>query len=336
VKYPLILATLFFALFGHSQPSPQEAYPARIQAINEILKTDSLNYGLIWERLEMKVNMMAKFPMSHELCAFELDSSKIGEKLPFYAEFNVDFIKIHENAIKAKNDEIVEKGDFYLNRMWFYAGVHELDKAIADAKYLRDSASYSRYSDRGDYYNNWALYSLFDMYIMKKDFEGALESIDAMLDKKKRQDPVVYYSVHGGFLSYQNKVEMLVCFGQQDELISYLKYTCRDHFDWYLARAKYKGKKLDSWSFADNEYYTSKESFEYYLRSAKHKSFDLLMQLVDYMTLYDHPELKKYEKMLSNIRFQMNENYETVNPELSDRKLKNLVSGIVSDHNEKD
>ncbi len=335
MKYLLILTAVLAPLFSQAQPSPQEAYPARIQAINEILKTDSLNYALIWERLEMKVNMMAKFPMAHELCDFKLDSTEIGQKLPFYDEFNADFVKIHEKVIMEGKDEIVEVGDFYLNRMWFYAGVNELDKAIADATYLRDSASYSRYSDRGDYYNNWALYSLFDLYIMKGDGESALMAIDAMLDKKKIQDPVIYYSVHGGFLNYQDKVELLACFGQQKELINYLEYTCRDHFDWYLARAHYKGKKLDSWSFADNEYYTSKESFEYYLGSAKHKSFDLLRQLVDYMKLYEHPEWKKYEKILSDIRFQMNENYETVNPELSDRQLKKLTSAIASDHIDK-
>ena len=61
----------------------------------------------------------------------------------------------------------------------------EIDKAIDDAKYLRDSASYSRYSERGDYYNNFALYSLFNLHVINKQYEEALKAINTMLDKKE-------------------------------------------------------------------------------------------------------------------------------------------------------
>lgn len=276
----------------------------------------------------MQVNLMGKYPMSHELCGFEPDSIKKDLNQPFFDDLSADFIKIQENLISQKNFETVEEGDFYLNRMWFYAGVGEFEKSVDDANYLRDSASYSRYSERGDYYNNWALYSLFNVHIIQRNSDKALESIDAMLDKKRSQEPIIYYSVHGGFLSYQNKLELFECFGKQDELISYLKNACRENFDWYFERAKYKYKKHGSGSLGEYEYYTSKESFEYYLGSAKHKSFHLLKLLVDYMDQYDHPELKKYQNIFDEIRFQVNENYETIDPEMKDRKLKFLVSGV--------
>ena len=54
----------------------------------------------------------------------------------------------------------------------------------------------------------------------------------------------------------------------------------------------------------------------------------MIKQLVDYMKKYNDKELPKYEKIYNQLRYQMNENYETINPDISDKELKSIVSEI--------
>lgn len=306
----LFLISLSHFAFG--QPSPQERYPERIKAITEKLKTDSLNYELIWERLYMKANLMGGFGTRDDLFSSNVDSVNIAKrkreiKERYFDEFNNDFNKVYENIIKVKKYEIVEEGDFYLSRIKFYFNMTEIDKAIEDAKYLRDSASYSRFSQRGDYYNNWALYSLFNLYVINNQYEDALKTIDTMLEKKKKENPKVYFSGHGSFLSYIDKISLFEHFNKKEKIIPFLKETCKEHFNWYFENAKSKN---------------------YHIETAKHQSFRFLKLIIDYMIEYDDKELPKYKKIYNQLRYRMNENYETVNPNISDTKLKSIISEI--------
>lgn len=304
----LILLILTYN-FSFGQPDPQERYPERIRAITEQLKTDSLNYKLIWERLAMKVNLLGGFGALDDLFSPKSDSSvKTKNRELYFNELNTDFNKVYDHTVKVKKYDIVEEGDFYLNRIWFYFNMNEIHKAIEDAKYLRDSASYSRYGERGDYYNNWALFSLFNLYVIDNQYEEALRAIDTMLEKKKKANPEVYFAGGGSFLSYSDKIRLLEHFRDKGKIIPSLKENCGEHFKWYFENAS--------------------ESTDYYIETAKEQSFLLLKQLVSYMKEYNDKELPKYEKIYNQLRYQMNDNYETINPNISDRKLKSIVSEI--------
>src|SRR5687768_13030857 len=110
MKNLIILIFILVSTFSFGQPSPQERYPERIKAITEQLKTDSLNYGLIWERLEMKVNLMGGFGTLDEIFSLEVNSTiKTKRRELYFDEFNTDFNKIYDNIIKVKKYEIVEE-----------------------------------------------------------------------------------------------------------------------------------------------------------------------------------------------------------------------------------
>lgn len=302
----LILTLASFGSFG--QPNPQESYPERIKTITEQLKTDPQNYGLIWERLKMKVNLMGNFGLQDEVFSINADSiAKTKERGIFFAENNTDFDAIYKNIIKEKKYDIVEEGDFYLNRIWFYFNCGQIDKAIQDAKYLRDSASYSRYWQRGGYYNDWATYSLFNLHVIKKQYPDALEAIEAMLEKKKKEDPKEYYSGHGSFLSYRDKIRLFEHFGKEDKIIPFLRANCKEHFAWYLENAK------------DKDYSTE---------TAKQQSLYTLKELVGYMDRYNDKEFPKYQKIYNQLRHRINENYEIINPDLGDDELGHIISAI--------
>lgn len=308
MKNLIILILILITNFAFGQPNPQERYPERIKAITEQLKADSLNYELIWERLEMKVSLMGGFGIHDEIFSLKVDSTSKAGRSVYFDEFNTDFNKIYNNVIKVKKYNIVEEGDFYLNRMLFYVNMLEIDKAIDDAKYLRDSASYSRFSQRGDYYNNWALYSLFNLHVIDNQYIEALRAIDTMLEKKKKENPEVYFAGGGSFLSYRDKIRLFEHFNEKGKIIPFLKENCTEHFNWYF------------------ENFT--KSKDYYIETAKEQSFYFLKQLVDFMKKYNDKELPKYEEIYNQLRYQMNENYETINPNISDSKLKSIASQI--------
>ena len=62
----------------------------------------------------------------------------------------------------------------------------------------------------------------------------------------------------------------------------------------------------------------------------KESSFDYLSELLYYMKEYNSKELPKYEEIYAKLCEcnRNNVNYETINPNISDRKLKSIVSEI--------
>lgn len=301
--------TLVFVLSGmisFAQPPPSNYYPERIAAITEQLKTDSLNYYLIWERLQMQVNLLGGFGDAGAIFSTTIDSLKAQKGKLVFDEFNADFNKLYNNAIKVKNYDIVEEGDFYLNRIFLYFNTGKIEQAIADARYLRDSASYSRYWQRGDYYNNWALYALYNLYIVNKQYQQALEVIDSMLQKKKRNEPDIYFSGHGSFLSSGDKIKLFEHFNKTDSIIPFLKQTCIENFNWYFSNA---------------------EKRNYSTQSAKQQSFSLLKQIINYMEKYNHKELAQYKKLYNDLLYKK-QIYESIDPSISDSTLRVMVSQI--------
>ena len=307
MKNLIILISILISKLAFGQPNPQERYPERIKEITEQLKTDSLNYGLIWERLVMKVNLAGGLVNSDDIFSLKFDSLSKAKRSVSFDEFNNDFNKIYNSVIKEKKYNIVEEGDFYLNRMWFYENMLEIDKAIDDAKYLRDSVSYSRYSERGDYYNNFALYSLFNLYVINKQYEEALKAINTMLDKKEHENPEVFFAGHGSFLNCTDKITLFEHFQKNEEIIPFIKENCIKHFAFY---------------------FQNKESKDYYVNASKDQSLYFLKLLVDYMKKYQDKELAKYDGIYNRLSYKMNENYETINPNIDDTELKTIVSEI--------
>jgi len=255
----------------------------------------------------MKVNLLGAFGIKDEIYSYRPDPTIVEKRKNYYDEFNSDFQKIYKNVIALKKKDIVEDGDFYLNRIWFYFNMGELNKAIEDAKHLRDSASYSRYSDRAGYYHNWALFSLFSLYVMTGEFEGAVSSLDSLLSKKKNESPEVYFSGHGSFVSPTDKVRLLIHFEKKDQVILFLKKTCREHFNWYFENAK------------PGSYYSS---------SAKEQGFYYLNILVIHLKKYGDPRFASYEWIYKELKDPLNKSYEAIDPKISDEKLRKIVSGI--------
>ncbi len=325
MKTFLFSFVLLLSCMGFAQPDPQEAYPERIKWITEELKTDPNNYELIWERLNLQVNLMGGFPMLRDIFSFEGDPQKLSNNRPDLSQVSADFSLVYDSIIQQKKFDVVEEGDFYLNSIWFHFHQQEYEKAIDCARYLRDSASYSKYYGRGDYYHKWALFSLFNLYILNDQYHEALNAANAMLNENKKNDPKIYFSVHGSFISHQHVVDLYVHFGKEEEVIPFLKHHCKEHFSWYFEKAKYKDAKKGSWPLSENEYYVSKSSYLYYTGSAKQNSFQLLKLIVQYMKQYNHPDLAKFEGLYHSIKHEVNENYETIDPDLPDDQLELLV-----------
>lgn len=314
---------------GFAQPSPRATYPALIQAITNQLKTDSLNYSLLWKRLAMKVNLFSGFPNTDEVFSYKVGSNKTEKKERYFDEYNTDFNTIYTHVIQAKKFDITEEGDFYLSRMWFCFAMLEYDCAIEAAEYLRDSASYSKYWGRGEYYNDWALFSLFNLNVINQQYDEALKAVNSWLAKKKRNDPKAYFGNYTGLLSYGHKIRLFEHFNKQDEIIPFLKQLCRAYFNWYFERAEHKDADFKNLKVADNEYYSCKSDFMFSLGTSKQNSFQLLKQTVAYMRKYEHEEFSKFEKTYQAIRYQANENHETINPNISDEKLELMLIEIL-------
>lgn len=201
----------------------------------------------------------------------------------------------------------MEEGDFYSGRLLFYFHINEIDKAIQDAQYLRDSASYSRFWRRGEYYNDWALYALYTLHICNHNYQEALEAIDTFLEKRKRNDPKVYYVGSGALLYYRHKIILFEYFNKTAEIIPYLKKSFKENFAYYFKIADTTG---------------------YYTIATKRLGFTFLKLIVDEMKKQNNKELPKYQKIYEQLRYQLNPNFETINPNISDSTLQSIVSEI--------
>lgn len=234
-----------------------------------------------------------------------------------------DFKVLYDNVIKPRKFKIVEEGDYYLLRSSFYLQVAQFDKALEDATHLRDKASYSKYSDRGEYYHTWALQLIYRVYTMQRNYDMALKSIEEMIRWEQMQDPAAY---HSGFVnSSYEKIELMRFYKKDAELTEFLKKMCRDGFAWYF---KYANKGDSNPKNDEEDPYLNENDLKFHLSECKHLAFDALSMLVEHLGKIKSPELAHYQGLYEQLRFQRNENFETVKPTLSDTELRQIVNQI--------
>lgn len=226
-----LLLTLM-ALGLEAQPDPQELYPFRIAALNDEIAADPSNHLLIWERLQLQVSLLDHLGGLDQV--YQYDASQPIPEQP-YANLDEDFARLYKEVIAPGDFSKIEEGDFYLNRIWYHFNRREFQKAQDDAGHLRDSASYSRYGGRGDYYYNWALFSLYCLHVIDNDFPQALKVIQAMQAKKPEENPSIYYAGLGTtlLLGPLETLRLYEHFGVEEAILPFLEETLKAHFNWW-------------------------------------------------------------------------------------------------------
>lgn len=291
----VILILLSNISFG--QPDPAQFYPKRIEEITILLKTDSLNYELIWERLDMKVALLMREQEQFNSVFILYPDALTCEKMDCI-EYELDFEKIYAGAFVSKKIQL-SLFKYYITRIHFYAHTLQLDKAYKDLVYLKNNVPLSE---------DWKLeieYYFFKIYVLEKNYDKALITINGILEAEK--DKVFFYD--DNYNRYHAKVGLFKYFNKKEELLLYIKQVCRDSFQTYFENKRKNGIDGDR---------------------LKESSFDYLSELVYYMKEYNSKELPKYEDIYAKLCEcnRNNVNYETINPNISDRKLKSIVSEI--------
>jgi hypothetical protein len=271
---------------------------------------------------------MSGFPTLHEVMHFEFTETRQKNALELKKKFTADFERLEKKQIAKKKFDIVEEGDFYLHRLWFHFHCLEFEKAIADAIHLRDSASYSKYDGRGEYYHYWANFSLYYLYILNQDYPNALKTIDDILDFEREFEPKQYYSYYSG--SQGLKIEFLEFYNKKEELLNYLNESCLENFDKYFELRTYKDHSFENslW-IGDYEYYSSRDNYNFETESYRQKGLYFLQTLLEYMEEYKHPNLEKYRAVFSELSVKVNENHSKVKTELSDEQIKTILSKLL-------
>lgn len=307
-----------------AQPVSEEFILLRIESLEKAIQKHPHNDSLLWERIELS---MSGFPTLHEVMHFEFTESKRKNAILLKKKFGADFDRLEKNQIAKKKFDFVEEGDFYLHRIWFYFHCLEFEKAIADAIHLRDSASYSKFNGRGEYYHNWANFSLFNLYILNQDYPSALKTIDDILAYEREFEPKQYYSNYSG--SQGLKIVILDYFKKENELLNYLRVSCVDNFDKYFELRTYKDHDFkNSLWLNDYEYYSSKDNYNFETENYRQKGLSFLQSLVEYQEKYKHPDLEKYREIFSQLSVQVNENYFKVKPELTDEEIRKILERL--------
>jgi hypothetical protein len=310
MKY-LLLLLLFFHLHSLAQPDPRPGYEKRIAEIGRQLKKNPRDYALIWERLDMKVSLLNgdRFYQPFDEYPEKPDCIKLDCKT-----FEKEFQQLYKKVIRVKDFSFMEAGDFFLTRMIFYGKTGQLDRAIEDAYHLRDSASYSKYHERDEYYNDWAWQSLFRLYVLKKNYDMALFIINKIIEKEKRSSPEKYYTHEG---NYYHKVQLYEYFNKKAELLSYLKNLYRENFEFYFQEA---GRKL---TFSGTNAKREEAEHQQYLQNIKQKGFEYLKTLLPYLQKFEASDYTLFENIYLQLKTVNNEYY--INPAPDDATLRKIT-----------
>ena len=325
-KWKLLWVILCFSLTSmvHSQPTSDEYFKLRLENLEKAIQKHPRNDSLLWERIELSIN---GFPSLDEVMNFEFTETRKKNAIDLKNKFSADFERLEKNQIAKKKFNFVEEGDFYLHRLWFHFHCLEFEKAIADAIHLRDSASYSKYNDRGEYYHNWANFSLFNLYILNQDYPNALKTVDTILALEREFEPKQYYSNYSGSQGY--KILLLEHFKKENELLNYLQVSCKDNFDKYFELRTYKDHDFKNalW-LSDYEYYPSRDNYNFETDCYQLKGLYFLQSLVEYQEKYKHPDFEKYRAIFTELSIQVNENHFKVKPELTDEVIRKIVDRL--------
>lgn len=307
-----------------AQPASEEYFKLRLESLEKAIQKHPHNDSLLWERIELS---MSGFPTLDEVLHFEFTETRKKNAIELKKKYSADFEQLEKNQIAKKKFNIVEEGDFYLRRIWFHFHCLEFEKAITDAIHLRDSASYSKYDGRGEYYHNWANFALFNLYILNQDYPNALKTIDNILALEREFEPKQYYSYYSGSQGY--KILILEHFKKENELLNYLQVSCLDNFDKYFELRTYKDHDFkNSLWLNDYEYYSSRDNYNFETENYRQKGLYFLQSLVEYQEKYKHPDVEKYRAIFNELSVQVNENHSKVKPELTDEEIRKIVGRL--------
>lgn len=153
----------------------------------------------------------------------------------------------------------------------------------------------------------------YHAYIKTNQYEKALEIINKYLDNNNKNRFKLYFRNNKSVFSYQDKVALLQHFNKKTELIEFLKKMCLDDFNFYF------------------ESYNPEER-DWRLEDIKNKGFHKLKEVVYFMKVYNWHELDKYESIYQQLKYKQNEQYESINPNLSIAELIDIIKLMDNDN----
>lgn len=298
--------------FVYAQPNPKSLYPWRIRIINGELKTNPNDCNLIWERLQMQVELLHGSSQRYETPFSNHEEDKISYNDSLIQQMESDFKLVFESRKKC----VADLGDFYLSRMFFYDKTKQYANAIYDALYLKDSIKHSPYSKRLEYFNENGENALFGLHVLNGDYENALFLIEKKIEKEMKGSSVHYYS-EGHYFIF-DKVKLYAKWNKKSEVIDFLKELSKENFNHYFEEVS-KGNPNKS-----------KYDQEKYLNRIKEQGFYFLKSLKEYLKEFESEELTKYEKIYNQLEAKDRKSeYEYyINTKILDEELKMIVSEI--------
>lgn len=292
------LPLLFLTSVLNAQPNPQLGYPKRIKDITEILKKDTLNYELIWERLKMEVGLL-RGDWLYEPFNNYPDAVQDPEKLRI-KEYEDDFTTIYNNVIKPGNYSLIQEGDFYLQRGIYFGKTRQFDYSIEDFTYIKDyNASFIKNFGDDEYLKNFSLDMLFNLHVFKNNYTQALQIINLKLESEKETSAEGYFSYAN---SSYNKIRLLENYDRKDELIGYLKQSCKEYFEYYFQNIS---------------------SSTINLKNVKQTGYQYLSQLIEFMQKINDPQKEKYIEINQKLS-----KFNNLNPDLDPAVLKSIIEEI--------
>ncbi|MFM9986342.1 MAG: hypothetical protein ACKVOK_13975 [Flavobacteriales bacterium] len=308
------LFLIFLPVSLFAQPDPAMYYRDRLEIIEQELAHDPDNHALLWERLEKRTSLM----MSEYGCeVFYTSNDTIDCGFFLCYEMERDFIFFEFQYARKGDFSLFEEGDFYLLRMNYFEILGEYYHALHDAYYLRDVASYSQFQDRGEYYYDQAMWSLFRLQVKEGDYFMAKWAIDQILDKSKETKPEVYFA-HSNHWYY--KVKLMEHFGHTDEIVPYVRDLCITNFDQYFSET-WDNSVMFPYGDAPKE----EISHTRYREAIKNLSFTYLESLVQYASIYEPEKQLCYEAIFFQLRDPLRN---SINQEIGDDSLFVILRGI--------
>ena len=328
MPYLLLLLLLTLQQVGWAQRSRTADHPERIAHLSRQIKKEPTNDALIWERLKLEVDLLPGVPSLHTVFKQKANVKEhlqrhLARRAVYYPpnegyqprpmqELEADFAQIDQNVLQGQSVAFITICDFHLYSMRFYASLARFDQAIEQAQRLKSCRPEGRYQS---FYISLATRDLFNLQVANNQYEDALQTAHEIIEQRKKENPIVHFANN---LNHEDMVAFFQYFDQKAPIVSFLQQTCREHFEWYLGRAT--DERWPNWDQAD------------YLKTVKIKTLSLLQLTTQHMKEQGHPDWAAFEEVYQTLRYTVEQPherpYETINPNLSDAALKDLLSKI--------